>query len=1085
MLRIRAIGAVAASIDGVDLDLGGPRQRAVLGLLAAAGPRVVSTDRFLEDLWDGGPPPRALGALQVYVSNLRKALEPERRPRQPSTVLVSATPGYRLDLPDDAVDTWRFTSMVRTARAMGDPGELVERLDDALALWSGEPFAAYAGHEWADVERTRLRELRADAVQLRASAALDLGRTGEVVETMEAHVHAHPLREEGVRLLALGLYRLQRQSDALGVLAAARTRLVDELGVDPSPELRDLEVAILNHAPHLRAPVAPAVTAPPPAPRETSPQEPSGEDSVVGRESELERLRAAASSASGPSVAWVGGEAGIGKTTLVDRFCDESVAAWTIARGHCPEVDGAPPGWAWWEVLGALRGSEVEPAEAMSSTPFELAHRVGAAIAEASHDVLLVLDDLHRADGETLQLLRHVLTSVSRRVLLLGTYRPEDASQDLQMTFAAAAERTVERLDLTGLPAEQARTLVAEHSDVELSESVHQQLLERSGGNPLFLKQVARLAASEGPDIAVNGLPSAIHEILGRRLDRLPAATVDLLSRAALLGRDVDVDVLVTLERERGTATEDEVIDALDAGLVAGLVVAPRPESLTFSHALVRDALYDRLPPMRRTRLHGAAMDLLERDRPDDVLALARHAAQALDTRRAPRAADLLTRAAEELLRIGSHVEAARLVRQALEAHELAQTPPREQLSAHRALVHALATTGDLRAAHLARAESIRLAIEHGTPDDARRALLWSAPTAWTIRELHAVDEVLVARLRQALEELGGDPAPDEELRVRLLATLSLETEGSPWSDLAVDAATEAVERARALGDPALSCIALNAAYLTAYPPRPDGTLRSVGEELLAAARAAGLLHYEAIAHYALFGAAAGDTDLETARRHTALAVRSGTAGQLPLLLVVAGIFAGLTSLVEGRLDEADAIYGQVTRQLAASGDPNGIMMQLVLEFAVAHARGDTGALVERFLAVDQQSPANNHDYVVCTLLDAGQVDRARERWSPGPVKQDYFWLFNACLRLQNAARLGADDVVVEMIERLEPWRGRFAGLIAGTASLGPVDLFLGLGAAAVGDRTSATQHLREARRLAAEQGATHWVEQADRVSPT
>lgn len=1087
MLRLSALGVVEATREGDLLDLGGPRQRAVLGLLVAAGRRTVSTDRFLDDLWQGEPPPKALGALQVYVSNLRRVLEPERQKRQPARVLTSVAPGYRLNLPDEQVDTWHFENLLRHARLASDPSAVVESLDEALALWTGEPFAAYADQEWAAVEATRLWDLHAEAVQLRASAALDLGRTDEVVGTLESYVQAYPLREQGVRLLALALYRVQRQGDALTVLGDVRRRLVDELGVDPSPELRELELDILNHAPHLRAPVAPAsvtaaVDSSPLRPEPTSREA----DRLLGRTEELRRLHVAAENAEGPVIVWVGGEAGIGKTTLVERFCDESVGSWTVARGRCPEVDGAPPAWAWFDALGDLLGEPVDVDAARTSTAFDLAHQVTRVIAEAAHDVLLVLDDLHRADGETLQVLRHVVSASRRRLVIVATYRTDEVSVDLGMTSAAVSDLTADRLELGGLPVETSRAVLEATAEVDLPESVFQQLLDRSGGNPLYLKQVARLAASVGPEMAASEMPSAIREILSRRFSRLPAGTVDLLSRAALLGRDIDLDLLVALELARGTSTEDDVVDALDAGIVAGLVQSTSPGRLTFAHALIRDALYERLPPMRRQRLHGAALDLLERDHPERTIALAHHAAAALEPRRAARAAELLTRAADELLGVGSHAEAAHFIRLALEAHSMADSPVSATLHAHSVLQYAIATSGDLQAAHAARATSIELAHRFGDVAQRRRSLVWMSPTAWTIRELQIVDVVLVDRIRSALLEMEAeDPEHvDEGLRVLLLSTLALETEGSPQASLAADAAREAVQRARALEDPWVLCVALNAAYITTYPPQPHGSLRAVGTELLAVARQAGLLAFEAIGHYAMFGAAAADGDLAGAQRHAAEAMQCGTAGQVPLLLVVSGLFEGLQRLIQGELDEAEAIYRATMSRLVSSGDPNGRVMQLILEFTVDHARGDTSRHVTELLTIDEVVPSDIHDYLVASLLDAGRTDEARARWAPEPVKHDYFWLYNANLRLENAVRLSDLDEVRAMVVELTPWSGHVAGLVAGTGSLGPVDIYLSRAHRLLGDDAEADRLLDVAEETARAYDAPQWLVETRRHRP-
>ncbi|MEV0422766.1 AfsR/SARP family transcriptional regulator, partial [Streptosporangium canum] len=246
---LRVLGPLQAEINGRAVDLGTSRQRAVVARLVAAGGQVVSTDRFIDDLWRGQPPPKALAALQVYVSNLRRALEPDRPPRTPATMLVSAAPGYRLRLEPEQVDAWVFPRLIDSAAgaiASGDGTRALDLADRALALWQGPAYAEFADAEWAEPEATRLEELRLVAVECRAEARLTLGRNAEI--ELEQHVRAHPLRENAVRLLALAYYRAGRQADALAAIRKARETLAEELGVDPGPALRALETDILAHA---------------------------------------------------------------------------------------------------------------------------------------------------------------------------------------------------------------------------------------------------------------------------------------------------------------------------------------------------------------------------------------------------------------------------------------------------------------------------------------------------------------------------------------------------------------------------------------------------------------------------------------------------------------------------------------------------------------------------------------------------------------------------------------------------------------------------------------------------------------------
>ncbi|TDD66861.1 AfsR/SARP family transcriptional regulator, partial [Actinomadura rubrisoli] len=262
---VRVLGAFGAAVDGAPVDLGGPRRRSVLARLVAAHGRMVPAERLVEELWAGTAPPRAAAGLQSFVSHLRRALEPGRPPRTPAQVLVTEAPGYALRLPGGDVDAWRFDALIDEAAALldaGDPSGARRRAEAALAEWRGPAYAEFADLPWAAAEAARLDERRRLAVERRADAMLRLGAAAGAVPDLETHAAANPLREEAWRLLALALYRTGRQGDALAALRRARTVLTEELGVDPGPALRRLEVGILAQSPDLAHPEPPAGTRP-------------------------------------------------------------------------------------------------------------------------------------------------------------------------------------------------------------------------------------------------------------------------------------------------------------------------------------------------------------------------------------------------------------------------------------------------------------------------------------------------------------------------------------------------------------------------------------------------------------------------------------------------------------------------------------------------------------------------------------------------------------------------------------------------------------------------------------------------------
>jgi DNA-binding SARP family transcriptional activator/tetratricopeptide (TPR) repeat protein len=253
-VELRVLGPVEAVVDGRLLNLGPPKQRAVLALLASRVGRPVALDVLLEELWAGAPPPAAMTSLRVYVANLRRVLEPHRAPRAPAVVLRTHALGYLLDSRGVDVDVHRFTRHATAgleAWGRGDPQRALSEFEAGLALWRGQAYAEVANAAWMVPEVARLEELRLSVIEGRCAALLALGAHEVAVAELEAHVRCHPLGEHGCKLLALALYRAGRQADALAVLRGTRTRLADELGIDPGTALQRLERDILTQEPAL------------------------------------------------------------------------------------------------------------------------------------------------------------------------------------------------------------------------------------------------------------------------------------------------------------------------------------------------------------------------------------------------------------------------------------------------------------------------------------------------------------------------------------------------------------------------------------------------------------------------------------------------------------------------------------------------------------------------------------------------------------------------------------------------------------------------------------------------------------------
>jgi len=199
VIGVRVLGPLDVAVDGARADVGGPRQRCVLARLVAARGRVVSADRLIEDLYADEAPPRALAALQSYVSHLRRALEPGRAARAPARVLITSAPGYAVQLTSAEIDAWWFEEEVQQAARLDDPAAVHAGLTSALAAWRGAAFQEFSGLAWADLEASRLDELRLLATEQLAGAALRLGRAAEVVADLDRLTAEHPLREEAWR----------------------------------------------------------------------------------------------------------------------------------------------------------------------------------------------------------------------------------------------------------------------------------------------------------------------------------------------------------------------------------------------------------------------------------------------------------------------------------------------------------------------------------------------------------------------------------------------------------------------------------------------------------------------------------------------------------------------------------------------------------------------------------------------------------------------------------------------------------------------------------------------------------------------
>lgn len=263
-MEFRLLGPLEVADDGRPVPLGGPRARALLALLLVHRNEVVAIDRIVDDLWGERPPKTAEHVVRVYVSQLRKALEPNRSGDAPQ-VLVTHGNGYVLRVDPTLVDVDRLDALRDKGRRLLEAGESAEAaraFAEAEALWRGQPLQEFAYEGFAQPEIARLDEVRRATLEDRFEAELAAGRDSELVPDLEQLVEANPLRERLRGQLMLALYRSGRQADALEAYQRGRRLLDDELGLAPSKGLRRLETQILQGDPELEGP---GVASEPPA----------------------------------------------------------------------------------------------------------------------------------------------------------------------------------------------------------------------------------------------------------------------------------------------------------------------------------------------------------------------------------------------------------------------------------------------------------------------------------------------------------------------------------------------------------------------------------------------------------------------------------------------------------------------------------------------------------------------------------------------------------------------------------------------------------------------------------------------------
>jgi DNA-binding SARP family transcriptional activator len=1106
-MNIRLLGPLEVEREGQRVNLG-PKQQTLLAILLVNRGETVPAERIVDDLFGTRAPSNALKTLQVHVSRLRKALGDE--------LVQTEAGGYRVAFEPGSLDAERFDELADAGRlelAGGNPRSASTLLSQALALWRGPALTDFAYEDFAQAEIARLEERRLTAQEDRIEADLALGRHSTLTAELEALVRGNPLRERLRGQLMLAFYRSGRQAEALDAYQEARHVLVDELGIEPSRALRDLQQAILEQDRALDVDVHLI--------ERDRAETDDGAGIFVGREDEIEALASGLRHSLGGRgrLFLLVGEPGIGKSRLAEetlRLASRSGAR--VLVGRCWEAGGAPAYWPWVQALrpylreldpellrdrlgsGASDLAQLFPelVEVIPDLPEPLAPEsegarirlfdaVATVLKTAAGDRPLVVffDDLHAADEPSLLLLRYIAREIAAtRLLFIVAYRDVDPtlSDPLRTALSELTRESVtHRVSLVGLRYDDVADYIARVADVQPEAPAVAAIHSETAGNPLFVGEIVRLLDSRGrlqAPIDALEIPPEIHEVIGSRIARLSEPCRTLLALASVLGREFGIDVL----QELSSISEETLYDALDEAMAERIVgdVPSIPNRLRFAHVLIRDTLYEQLTAARRMQHHREAAAALESVHTSDLephlAEIALHLAAA-----GPDSSDRTI----EYARRAAEVAASSLAfEEAIRLYELALTLSVDDLARCDLLFgvgDALARAGDTAASKRRFDEAARLAEQRGFAEQLGQAALgYGGRIVW---EVSRDDDRLIPLLDRALEEL---PPVDSPLRARLLARLA-----GPLRDARFPperrqaAAAEALTIARRLDDASTLAYALSA-YVTAFmSPATTEMVIEVASELIAVASDTGDLEREAEGHLCRACPLLEMGDVEGAKEHAAAMGRIADELRQPSqTLYVTNLRANI-ALLEGEFTRAEQLIDEALELGERAQRWNARVAYRLQSFLLRHAQGRLPELADIYEAHPSAFDYRTYrifDCVVARFYDElGRREDARAKFEElakddfSGIPFDEEWLTSMCLLADLAASLGETGRTRVLYESLVPYAERMAAGYP-EISVGAVSRYLGLLAAADSRWDDAEHHFEDAVELNGRIGARPWL---------
>jgi DNA-binding SARP family transcriptional activator len=805
-VQFRVLGEIAVVDDqGVVTPITASRPRALLALLVLNPNRSMSYPTLAGALWGESQPESPYAALQVVVSRLRSRLGEfgER--------VQAHAGGYRLAVAENETDlavAHLTLQEGRAAMAADDSPRAIAQFEKALALWTGDAFEDLSDLPFAVEGAGRVRELWLDVIEARNDAVLRSGRHLEVLVGIDALVESEPLREHLRAQQIAALYRAGRQADALRACEALRTALRDELGVEPSAEIVELERRVLDQDPSLLPTEGGFMT---PLPAWTTEVLP-----FVGRGAEYRRVLTSLAQAVEEEMRLVvvEGAPGVGKSRFLLQVARRIARDAIVIPVHVHDVY-SPAIYAFAQVLAeatlSLSDSELAmvvrnvpgvPQDAAqvrevcrglaAGLPAQQVVRQDALMQGAARwiaalsgklPVVLVVDDLDDVGDALLHVIWQLSTvHIPRRVLVVGSVRSDRAPTPMRSRTLAAMERRhlLQRIELAPLEPSEIEELL-ERMHVERVDELVAPLYDLTGGNPFLLAETLSMGSPERV-IDEWSCPPQVRDVVRQRLAELGRATAELLMLASLLSRDFTVEVLA----DAADASVETVRSLIDRAVAAQVLQPSTLRSYRFAHQLFRHALVAEQTSAQCADGHRRIARALERASASPSL-LAVHWSGSDGPDVSAKVAQYARIAGREALRLFEPHAAARWFELALD-----HLPDVERGAGLADLAEAQQLAGDPDG-HVHMQEAADIALATGDDELAIRIIRATAPGWATLPKLE--DDHTGRLLNRAFEVVR-----DDATRARILARKALELSLTD-SVAAERLSEEAVALARATGD--------------------------------------------------------------------------------------------------------------------------------------------------------------------------------------------------------------------------------------------------------------------------------------------